>query len=223
MAREIQFPTCNEKLDSFMMNVVWKRDSSVRLYDKQSSALMWTIYYVSFMWIWLPDFFDNSHTTIGKKVYIKRESILLEDWGSIYRAIRHEFIHILQRDKYGFLYDFAYVFPQVLAVFSLFAILSIWFGDQWLYALVFLIFLFPIPAYWRMTFEMEGYTQTLLVEYETYGRISESSVRRIAKNFTGTMYFFMWPFGSWVRRRLEDIVDDIECGKIKTPHLHYSC
>lgn len=222
MAKEVKLPTGNEKLDTFMMQVVWKRDPDVRLYEKQSSALMWTLYVAGFMWIWNKWFFSRFHTTIGKRVYIKKDSIAAEDWAGIYRVLRHEYIHILQRRRYWLLYDVAYLFPQVLAVLAIPSFLSIWFGLQWLWSLGFLAFLAPIPAYWRMRFEIEGYTQTLLVEYEMRGQISEGLIRRVAEKFTGSTYYFMWPFNRDVRARLGDIVDKIYTGKINTPHLHYS-
>ncbi len=221
MAKEIQLPTGNELLDKFMMNIVWKLDSKVRLYDKQSSALMWFLYVAGFMWIWNTGFFKRFHTTIGNKVYIKRDSVLLQDWTGVYKTMRHEFIHILQRRKHWIFYDIAYLFPQVLAVFAIPSLLAILFGLQWLWFLCSLVFLLPLPAYWRMKFEMEAYTQTILVSYEVHGFVSESMVSRIARNFTGPAYYFMWPLKGYVQRRLESIVDGVQRGRIKTPYLNY--
>lgn len=221
MAKEIKFPTGNDHLDKFMMNIVWKRDKGVRLYDKQTSVLMWILFIAGFMWIWNTKFFKRFHTTIGNKVYIKRDSILLQDWTGVYKVMRHEFIHILQRKKYWILYDIGYLFPQVLAGFALPALLAIWLGSGWLWFLCFLVFLLPFPAYWRMKFEMEGYTQTLLAFHELYGRMSDGMISRIAKNFTGPAYYFMWPFRDSVLTKLDNIVSGIQRGRIKTPYLRY--
>jgi hypothetical protein len=222
MAKEIQFPTGYKPLDDFMENVVWKRAPKVKLYDKSSSVLMWALYICGFMWIWMNDFFNNSHTTIGKRVYITRTAIEKGWWESIYRVMRHEFVHILQRLKYGLLYDISYLFPQILASGALLALLAIWFSNSWLWALCALGFGAPWPAPWRKKWELEGYTQSMLTRFELYNDISDNYVKNIALNFVTSFYYFMWPFEGYVIKKLNSIKIAIIQGKIKGPFLHYS-
>lgn len=221
MAKEIVFPTGNETLDRFMIDVVWKTDKSVRLYEKRSSVLMWALYVIGFMWIWMPGFFKSFNTTIGKRVYIRENAVLLQNWIEIYKVMRHEFIHILQRKKYWILYDISYLLPQLFSILSLFSLLSIWLGSLWLYSLVWVAFLLPLPSYGRATFEFEAYTQTMLVFFEMTGKIPKHVIGNIASMFTGPSYYFMWPFRHIVISKLDDIADDIIGGKIKGPYLHY--
>lgn len=222
MAREIKIPTGDQQLDDFMMKVVWNTAPKVKLYDKRSSVLMWTLYIAGFMWIWMRDFFNNSNTTIGKRVYIVRKVIENKWWIVVYRTMRHEFVHILQRSKYWLLYDIAYLIPQLLAAGALLAILAIWFSNAWLWALCCLVFGAPLPAYWRHKFELEGYTQSMLVRYELVGHITDDYVERIVKKFTTPFYYFMWPFRGYIEKKVKSIRDDIIAGKIKGPYLHYS-
>lgn len=62
-------------------------------------------------------------------------------------------------------------------------------------ALCYLLVL-PLLLTLRAKFEREGYTQTLLVDYELYGPFSddrmESNAAWLAETFGGSAYFYMW-------------------------------
>lgn len=221
MAKEVTFPVGYHNLDKFMSNVVSLRFPGVKVYDKSSSALMWALYVIGFMWIWNKGFMTRFHTAVGTSVYITRRSIEGKRWNGIYRTMRHEFMHLLQREKHGLKYDLSYLFPQILSVFSLTALFAIWFSNAWLFGLVFLAMLLPWPAPWRAKWEFEGYTQTMLVSYEETGKIPQSRIESIIRNFTGPFYYFMFPFKSYVTKRINDIATKIRSGKIRSFFLDY--
>lgn len=119
------------------------------------------------------DYF-NFVTTIGQTVYVgpgwkDRPDI------SKYKVLRHELVHLRQFR----------VFP---------------FGASWRYlnlTLFAFFYLFVLPAFWtyRARFEREAYAQTLLVQYELEGAISDrdmgENTKRMVRIFTGPAYFWM--------------------------------
>jgi hypothetical protein len=114
-------------------------------------------------------------TTIFSTMYVG------SDWGSSssnskYRTLRHEREHIKQFHRWP-LGRWAWPVNHVLMG---------------------LAYLLVLPVIWtlRAKFEREGYTQTLLVEFELGGPISDSrmeeNARWLAETFGGPTYLFMW-------------------------------
>lgn len=66
------------------------------------------------------------------------------------------------------------------------------------HVLVALCYLLILPVFWtlRAKFEREGYTQTLLVDYEIDGPFSEQRMEQntlwLTETFAGSAYFYMW-------------------------------
>lgn len=58
------------------------------------------------------------------------------------------------------------------------------------------VLLLPVIWTFRAKFEREGYTQTLLVQHELHGELTERQMEHnsawMAKTFGGSAYFFMW-------------------------------
>lgn len=130
-------------------------------------------------------FMTNFTTTIGYTVYV---SLSWDDLTDINKMIvlRHERIHMQQRNKYGpLMFSFLYLF-------------------------------FPLPcifAYFRMKFETEAYAETIkataeLTEIGTTLVQSKEYKERIIGNFTKASYFWTWPFQTsleaWYSRALAD-------------------
>ena len=129
---------------------------------------------------------------------------------------------MLQKEKYGaILFSALYLFPQCLASLALLSFLAIWLSSWWLMFLCCLLFLAPLPAPWRATFEMEGYTASMLVYYETYGSIPEALTDYISKHFYSMDYFLMWPFKNRVKKKINRIGIGIRRGLIKGYTLNY--
>jgi hypothetical protein len=221
MAKEIQFPTGYKKLDDFMSNVVWKKFPKAKLYEKKTSFFMKFLYIIGFMWIWQKRFIKGYNTTIGFSVYFSEWVVDNRRWDSMYRTMRHEFIHMLQKNKYKLLFDLSYLFPQVLAVGSVLALLAVWFSNWWLMSLCCLACLAPMPAPWRTKWEIEGYTASMVVMFEEQNGISKQRIDNIIKHFISSDYFFMCPFRSWITRKINTIAMSIRAGKIKGIFLGY--
>jgi hypothetical protein len=105
-----------------------------------------------------------------------------QDWDT-YRTIRHEYVHLRDQRRWGFLWYLTYVIPP--------AILT-------------------LRSYW----EIRGYTQNMMVEYERTGEIRDETIETIVTLFTSRAYLFMCPWSSWIRWRLNQIRDRIKSREI---------
>lgn len=113
-------------------------------------------------------------TTLGYSVYV------CDSWDSISEIskmiiLRHERVHMKQREKYGILFPFLYLVP-----------------------------FFPIFfANWRTKFEMEAYEESMRAEAELNGIdsiLTENYKNSIISQFTGPNYGWMW----FSKKRIED-------------------
>ncbi len=120
----------------------------------------------------------------------------------------HETFHEMDRKKFTTpLFTFMYLFPQVLTLLSLLALGAIWGGPVWLWWLACLLFLAPLPAPFRMWFELRAYRTNLLFgkKIYKYNNVQSSFQKKyIAQNFTGPNYYFSWPFKDHVLKMLND-------------------
>jgi len=108
-------------------------------------------------------FMTKYTTTIGSTIYFPSEDFIKQnDQGSI-EILSHELVHVGQANKYGkLLFSILYLFPQCLAALSILSLLA-FFNIGFLWFLVCLVFIAPIPAPWRAAFEIGGYTMSLFV------------------------------------------------------------
>jgi len=128
-----------------------------------------------------------------------------ERWLSI---LIHETFHEMDRKKFTTpLFTFMYLFPQGLALLSLLALGAIWGGSAWLWWLLCLLFLAPLPAPFRMWFELRAYRTNIMFGKMIYGyNYVQSNFQKkyIAYNFIGPNYYWSWPFKSHVLKMLDD-------------------
>jgi hypothetical protein len=148
-----------------------------------------------------PTFMTSYATTIGETIYLPNKS---KEWSdqSIEMLLAHEMVHVLDYKKEGFLFFLKYLFPQVLLplcfiVFPFSVVAGIF---------ILMFTAFPFPAYWRMKYELRGYTMTLAVKVLQLKQqgYSEGKIKEIIDvkinyindtYFKGPAYYFMWPSG----------------------------
>lgn len=146
-------------------------------------------------------FMTDFITTIGSTVYFPSEDFVKQDgYGSVV-TLMHELVHVSDAKKYSsFLFGLGYCFPQILSILSLFL-----FFVSWKIALpLVVLFALPLPAYFRMYFERRGYFVSAYANYKLYKKLNMSSIDSdmssdkafFAQQFTGSDYYFMWPFSS---------------------------
>tara|TARA_Y100000034_G_scaffold136391_1_gene212560 strand:- start:1483 stop:2037 length:555 start_codon:yes stop_codon:yes gene_type:complete len=142
-------------------------------------------------------FMDKYVTTIYPKVYVPRLPFKENDPISAIATLAHEYVHLKDRKKMGFLFNFFYLFPQNLVFFSLLGIFNPW----WYLCLLCLL---PIPSPTRAWLEYRGYRMTLFV-YEYYGamRDHDDFLEWIAEHFVNSSYYWMFPAKSFIKNKLK--------------------
>jgi hypothetical protein len=151
-----------------------------------------------------PKFLSNYYTTLGSTIYIP-DKALSANLFDLLGVIIHECIHIKDHSKYGMLFVISYLFPQILAVFSLFSLLAIWFSKFWLLCLLFLLFLTPLPAWFRYVWEIRAYRTNLLLFLNENDEIKEQIRNWIISQLSKQYYYFTWPFPKFIDNDLKDM------------------
>lgn len=104
----------------------------------------------------------------------------------VYKILRHEYVHLRDQNNYPFWFGLTYIFLPLPTLFT---------GR----------------AHW----EIRGYVQNMIVEYEERGYISDRYLEWIGEQFWGGLYLWMYPFKKVVRDKLRVVRDAIEDGQIK--------
>jgi len=151
-------------------------------------------------------------TTIGTKVYFTSRKEYLADPANSFRVLAHEFVHVFDFVLKPVRFPLGYLFPQILALFSLFAVLA-FLSPYFLLCLLALLCLAPIPSVPRKDREMRGYGMSLKVEQ--WRGISPEGldwwVSHSANNFVNSNYWYMYPYRDAVERELKGWLADDYC------------
>jgi hypothetical protein len=164
--------------------------------------------------------FNQFITTINTTIYIPEKELLEREKFII--TIAHEFRHIYdsKRDK---LFKFKYLFPQIMFLF--FALLI---PLSWWFLLPAFFCLAPLPAYWRMKYELEGYTMSLFVHnlFMKEQNMTENNrflllkdyAEEYNKHFVTFNYYLMWIFG--VKKQLNNNIEKILDGSLEQEEIY---
>lgn len=157
----------------------------------------WIVYYVALMFIWQRKFMTDYTTVVGSNIWRPR----LYDFGKGARAagdyatLRHEMVHVRDSRRWKVLWTPLYFFPQALALGAFGAFWTPW---CWL----FLLFILPWPAPFRVWAELRGYDETFRAIHNLKGRASPESRERqldwMVEIFCGWGYWRM----SWSQARI---------------------
>lgn len=164
-----------------------------------------------------PSFMTEYTTTIGRTVYFPSKQYVLDNQSIAFEILAHELVHMVD-EKSDKAYKVKYLFPQILSLMALLSVFS--FVSAWaLLFLLFLLALLPLPAPWRKTTELRGYTMSLAMLHWTGDAIDNSTLDYYAKQFTGSAYYFMWPFKSAVMAELQRIATQVKTDAVLTDPL----
>jgi len=175
--------------------------------SKKTSKLMKFLNF--FIQIFNKDFMERYSTTIYPNVYFPDNFSTNMRW----EILAHEWVHLRGGKKSQFLFSLKYLFPQWLVVLSFLSFLAIPFSNFWLLNLLWLVLVAPLPAYWRMQEELDGYTMNLVIDKTTRGAISPFYIDFLELQFTGPGYYFMWPFKKNIANRLSTRVGQVLTGQ----------
>lgn len=144
-----------------------------------------------------PAFMKQYFTTIGSTVYAPSQDYVNNSPESATEVLLHELVHVYDAQKGNkFLYGLLYVMPQIFVLLFI----PLLFIVGWKFALLSLLFLAPIPSYFRMKDERRGYTISayILSKFEQQGHSINWDANQafFVAQFKGPSYYFMWPFSS---------------------------
>lgn len=156
-------------------------------------------------------FMTDYVTTIRKKVYWPNADKVN---GGDFATLFHEAQHAFDFQKNSFWFVSSYLFPQVLAILSVFSFLAIMGNALWLFSLLWLLALLPLPSIMRTYWELRGYSCTMAYELWTRGEVPDYVKEHIEKKFTSSSYYFMWPFLRSVEEQLFEVEERIREGEL---------
>lgn len=163
----------------------------------------------------VPAYMTRYSTTMFGKLYLPSRGYAAQPTFSIGWNLSHEYVHLWD-DKVDPLFKVKYLFPQILAFGAFGAFWNLWF-------LLFLVALLPWPAYWRMKFEMRGYSGNLALA--TLAPRFESESKDVGEwvvdIMTGPSYYWMWPFKRDIESRVKKAIEEAKNGELyKGPESH---
>lgn len=159
--------------------------------------------------------FNLFTTTIGSTVYFPSRNFVQASPASSIVLIMHELSHIFNSSKKNsFVFSILYLLPQILAlsaipVFFLFGLLK---------SLACLLFLLPLPAYFRMTEEKQAYTISLyvldkLIKFNDAQVSLDEKKEYFLSEFGGSSYYFMWCLPG-LESYFNEVVEKLKAGQI---------
>lgn len=159
--------------------------------------------------------FANQYTTtINSTIYFPSQLFIKMRPTSSAVVILHELVHLHDAKKFSqLLFSFLYLFPQSLLIFIIPLLLI-----SWKIALLFLIFAFPIPSYFRMYFEKRAYITSLYVlnalgNKKNIKPMLEVQKENFINQFNSSYYYYMFPFTNYIRKDFDAALIKIKAGQ----------
>lgn len=186
-------------VEKFFNEVTIPIDPKAKIITKDKTFLMKALTWF-FVKTKINPAFSTYYTTIGSTIHAPLGFEELDE-KSILEVIMHETVHLKDSKKWGLLFSLSYLLPQLLAVFALLAFLSPWF-------LLFLLFLAPIPAYFRYYWERKAYRISILFARKVF-KYTDEQVKLythsfVVNNLSERYYYWAMPFKSVIYKDLAD-------------------
>ena len=192
---------------SYLETVAYKHSKNIQLLPKSSSKLMKAIGWIFGITKISPQFMQRYYTTIGETIYVPDSILENPVVENLVRTVAHETVHIADSNRLtGALFKFLYLFPQSMAsvaLISLLAPLSL----KFLWCLLFLLCLAPLPAPFRYLFELRAYRMQILFSRKEDKLTDEQMIpiyEWIEKQMCTSLYYWTWPFPKTVRKHLQN-------------------
>lgn len=181
---------------------------------KQNSKYMKTINV--FAKLFNAAFMSRYTTTLYPKIYAPEQRVRSD---TFWKTKAHEWVHLVKAKKHTSLINsIFYGFPQTLAPLALLSLGAVWGSSWFLLNLLWLVFLAPIPAYFRMKEELEAYAMSMACNYWRYGSITNAQRVWIAEHFMSSDYYYMWPFEGDIHERVDAVSQKVILGDYDNKH-----
>ena len=155
----------------------------------------WFMKLLGYILFFNKNFMTEYTTTIGSTIYFPSRAKVESKQLSSIVILLHELVHIYDSQKLTrLLFSFLYLTPQILAPLSI----LLWLFS-WKLAIISIILLLPIPAYFRMYFERRAYAVSLYVlkrlgtKYN-FPPLLSTNRDYFIKQFKNSEYYYMWVF-----------------------------
>ncbi len=159
----------------------------------------------AFSYPFCPTFLTNYTTVIGSTIYFPSREYMRQHSDRAAQLLAHEMVHLLDAEGVSeAVFLSSYMFPQILflGIFSF-----PWLG--W-WALLFLLFLLPIPAPFRFYFESRAFAMDVLTADPSE---REHVLNWAVAQFSDWGYYKMFPFEKLARKMINYWVQQAEEGK----------
>jgi len=155
-------------------------------------------------------FMTSFITTLGYTTYFPSIQFIKNNQISSTIILLHELVHMSDTKKYGkLLFSFIYTSPQILAILAIpFLFIS------WKFSLIFLLCALPIPSIGRAYLEMRAYLISLYAKDKifkklNYGLELDANYDYFSLNFTGSAYYYMFPFSYIIKTMFKNGIQKI--------------
>ena len=183
-----------------------KQIPDFRLRSKKDSTLMQLLAVVLFF---NKDFSDRYVTTLYPQVYVP-DLPWDRSVESRISILAHEYVHLKDRKRMGWLFNLLYLSPQIFSLFALGAFWNTW----WLLALLFLL---PLPSPGRAWLELRAYKMSIAVHWCLTGR--RTNLFWIQNQFIKSNYYWMFPFKKTLERHILEAAENAELGNFLSPEI----
>ena len=146
-------------------------------------------------------------TTWYPHIYVPKLPWRVHNDAPAIATLAHEWVHLYDRKRLGWLFNFLYIMPQCFFIFGLLAFWSPWF-------LLFFLFLLPIPSPGRAWAEFRGYRMSIAVYYWLSGQ--KVDLKWIVDQFVSSNYYFMWPFRGYLMKKFQKEFEKIKNNELST-------
>lgn len=155
-----------------------------------------------------PLYMTHYYTTFSGKIAHPDSADLAADWP----VFAHEWRHLKQERKWALfrpLYLLGLPFYAALGAVLTLILLPLWIlVVPWWISLIVLGTGFalscPVPfAYWRARWEFQAFAVSIALQYWLNGQVDQAYLDRRAQEFTGSNYFWMWPYRKSTLKRLD--------------------
>jgi hypothetical protein len=191
--------------------VIWQRIPRFEIRYKDESLFMKLLGRLAFF---NPDFMTKYTTSWLWYVYFPSRVAVEAEPEKFGKVLAHEYVHLLDQQKYGLRFSLSYVSPQIWSLGALGAFGAFW-SCWFLLFLLFLLFLAPWPSPWRAHWEARGYLMNLTINNWRYGYTMQETVDHLRDVFEGWAYYRMcWGFKSAKAVVDEDILGHTDLTEI---------
>ena len=187
-----------------------RRRYGVEVVEKTTSKFMRVLATLMFF---NKTFLEGYITTIGATIYWPNIEQMYMHPDQAFGGLFHEIQHAADFRRAPGFFVSTYLGPQILVFAAIVSLLSLLLGNFWLFWLLAILFLAPIPSIGRTIWEMRGTSCGIALRIWNGIEISDAYKEAVVDRFTGPDYYYMMPFDKIVLWLFERYKKRISAGQ----------